>query len=625
MAKESPSTFRIGLVMAGAVSAGAYTAGVVDFLMEALETWEREKRKNPNNPANPDEFEVPNHTARIDVVTGASAGSIAGAVFASAIRDQNYPDLRPEGQRQPTRLYQAWVQKVDIRPMLGLDDLEKTAVQDPRNWFRRTACCLFGRCGDTPPPRPGAVASILNSDALDAIANQVINVAWTRADWPGYLRAPLALYFTVTNLRGVPYSINFTGEEGSVFGMSQHADYMSFLANSDGQGHPRTYLPLGRIGEHDGLGGNWDMLKRSALASGAFPVGLAARVLERTGTAAYDERCWAIPNSPRPGEPCVCKTLESIEPSWPQCVGPRESYVYEFVNVDGGVANNEPFELARRFLANDMDALACAPGGTATDKHLPRSAIEASASVLMVDPFPNDLTYDCGYAPDTGLIPVLKSLVGAMLSQLRFKTEDLELAKRGDVHSRWIISPKRSGMGPGNPAIASATLGAFGGFLHWRFRDHDYQLGRRNCQRFLQTTFLLHRDNPVFAGQWPGAAIAQFGTEREFEGGTATFLPIIPLYGECAQPVPEPAWPKDALTDFTELHKLVKARAQALTGRLIETNVDSCLDRGLMKLGLGIINLRRQLSGKDNIIADGIITAIKEDLQKNNLLSKNAQ
>ena len=37
------NTFRIGLCMAGAVSAGAYTAGVMDYLLEALEEWEKRK------------------------------------------------------------------------------------------------------------------------------------------------------------------------------------------------------------------------------------------------------------------------------------------------------------------------------------------------------------------------------------------------------------------------------------------------------------------------------------------------------------------------------------------------------------------------------------------------------
>ena len=38
--KEEPF-FEIGLCMAGAVSAGAYTAGVMDYLIETLDKWEQ--------------------------------------------------------------------------------------------------------------------------------------------------------------------------------------------------------------------------------------------------------------------------------------------------------------------------------------------------------------------------------------------------------------------------------------------------------------------------------------------------------------------------------------------------------------------------------------------------------
>ena len=41
----SDRTFELGLVMAGAISAGAYSAGVADFLFEALDAYEEEKRK----------------------------------------------------------------------------------------------------------------------------------------------------------------------------------------------------------------------------------------------------------------------------------------------------------------------------------------------------------------------------------------------------------------------------------------------------------------------------------------------------------------------------------------------------------------------------------------------------
>ena len=51
--------FKLGINMAGAISAGAYTAGVLDFLMEALEEWEKAKvafrayLANPSAPASP--------------------------------------------------------------------------------------------------------------------------------------------------------------------------------------------------------------------------------------------------------------------------------------------------------------------------------------------------------------------------------------------------------------------------------------------------------------------------------------------------------------------------------------------------------------------------------------------
>jgi hypothetical protein len=35
--------FKVAINMAGAISAGAYTAGVLDFLTEALEEWQKAK------------------------------------------------------------------------------------------------------------------------------------------------------------------------------------------------------------------------------------------------------------------------------------------------------------------------------------------------------------------------------------------------------------------------------------------------------------------------------------------------------------------------------------------------------------------------------------------------------
>lgn len=40
---KNSKTFHLGLCMAGSITAGAYTAGVMDYLIEALEEWQKVK------------------------------------------------------------------------------------------------------------------------------------------------------------------------------------------------------------------------------------------------------------------------------------------------------------------------------------------------------------------------------------------------------------------------------------------------------------------------------------------------------------------------------------------------------------------------------------------------------
>ena len=59
--------FDLGLVMAGAVSGGAYAAGVVDFLIQALDAWHAAKADRAGA--------MPEHDVRIRAMSGASATS----------------------------------------------------------------------------------------------------------------------------------------------------------------------------------------------------------------------------------------------------------------------------------------------------------------------------------------------------------------------------------------------------------------------------------------------------------------------------------------------------------------------------------------------------------------------
>jgi hypothetical protein len=52
-----------------AISGGAYAAGVIDFLFQALSEWEKAKAERPDDPG------IPRHAVRLKVVSGASAGA----------------------------------------------------------------------------------------------------------------------------------------------------------------------------------------------------------------------------------------------------------------------------------------------------------------------------------------------------------------------------------------------------------------------------------------------------------------------------------------------------------------------------------------------------------------------
>jgi hypothetical protein len=187
---------------------------------------------------------------------------------------------------------------------------------------------------------------------------------------------------------------------------------------------------------------------------------------------------------------------------------------YEFVAVDGGVINNEPFEIARRYLAD----------GPQPNK---RDSVEASKAMILVDPFPNRANLPDEPDPkDVRLTHVVPGFLGMLVDQARFKPEELALAQNDRVFSRFAIVPSRPTKQNPTPTypIASGILGGFGGFLDRSFRRHDYLLGRRNAQAFLRWTFVLAKSNPLFDGF------------RERPGAAAWYVKEVPRGSESVQP-----------------------------------------------------------------------------------------
>jgi hypothetical protein len=596
--------FEIGLVMAGAISAGAYTAGVVDFLIQALDEWEKAKAHARAHPEDPASRDCPMHEVRIKVLAGASAGGMTAAIAAGML-GMTYESVtsqtRPDGPSPPivptnNNLYLSWVNSIDIDPLLGLTDLENESQVPVQSFLD---------------------SSIVRTIASDAFQYEKPDQTVERP----FVSDSLHVLLTVTNLRGIPYPVTFSNfKKIQEYVMTMHADNMHFVVTSDqAQGGPDSFW----LKPYDYKNAEtWGILQDSAVATGAFPFGLAPQLLRRSPTQ-YNDRQWAIP-MPCPADPtCTSEKWEAIPPYWPtidaevaRAAGAGTSFEYKFLCVDGGVMNNEPLDLARLILAG--------PDGVN-----PREGDKATRAVIMVAPFPNADPFPVDYPGQTDLIGLLVSMFNGLIAQARFKPEELTVADDPDVYSRFLIVPRRGYRADGTLepyAIACGSLDGFGGFLSRRFREHDYQLGRRNCQWFLKQYFVLpavgDKRNKLF-DHWTDEARHKFRMtmNRPKIGDSPAmsvdlpFLPIIPLLGAATPDVPLPVWPTYTADDYATLRPKIKKRLTAVVDALVNQNIQLWIwgppARGLLKIAWWL------MGGKT---MDLIMNAIGGDLKKRSLM-----
>lgn len=510
--------------MAGAVSAGAYTAGVLDFLIEAMDCWyEARDEQRRLRGDDVESWSVPAHDVRLEALTGASAGGMCAAISSLALQDE-FAHVRqanpPEGDAV-NRLYQSWVRSIDVVPLLGTVDL---------------------------PNGQGPIRSILDSTPISDIANAALIPPVQHRIRP-WVADPLSVAVTLSDLRGIPYSVDEANKGSFEERIAYHADEIHFaISGSTSQTTP-AMIPLNYLDPNDP---EWQTLRTAAMATGAFPLMLASRVISRSRDD-YANRLWSVSNATR-DEFGKCESDIKIEPAWDANTVPA---AFDNVYADGGITDNNPFELARQYLAE-------AAGNP--DGHNPRTPEAANAAVISVAPFPGDEPFDPGY--DAGkqaeLLSVAKALLGTLISQSRFQGEDLKLTRDPDVYSRFAIAPSDD-LTPELAALLSAALGAFGGFVDMRFRDHDYQLGRRNCQQFLRTCFVLPEDNIVIATgvRKKPEILESFRKEYGTLDGGKWWYPVIPLMPALRAEIKAPA--RDECKTTTERLEQV---AEAATNRL---------------------------------------------------------
>ncbi len=603
---DAPGPFLLGLTMAGAVSAGAYTAGVLDFLLRALDA--HNARCDPDAPAK--DTATPRHKVVLKAVSGASAGGVCTGLAVVGLIENQKPgearlaDVRERASERDAAypfkysftfdaLHSVWVEDLDLwrqasqQGFLALDDLEKKEQ----------------------------LQSILNGKHIDDAADAALGgIRWGAEGVEGkpysFLASDLDMFLTTTNLMGAPYDVRFTGGEDEPIAhkMAQHSAVRHFrlpglgehefgspwLRRWEDDGIPLTLPGAGGVLPFDVEGSTWADFKISAMATGAFPVGLAPRLIAAEahdfGVISTDApaRGGALPieADPKVDDPDGADRSKwrHPRPAFGDDIRPADKVHY--VAVDGGVANNEPFEYARFTLRDERRGGEGEKiGGDGYLRSNAREAERADRAVIMIDPFPEGpehVPLARAEADEVrGMLPSVKRLFPALINQARFKPAELMHAVDQNIHSRFLISPsrrsdedRRDGVAgaevvpdehapaTGADAIASGAFAGFSGFFDHSFRVHDFVLGQRNCQSFLKNYFTLDVDNPVLRLPKPVAdklRKARTTRRRVIDPGDEMLNATIEL----------PAWPRIDDKRLELLLKQTDRRLGAVGARLV--------------------------------------------------------
>ncbi|HZB93336.1 MAG TPA: patatin-like phospholipase family protein [Stellaceae bacterium] len=526
----APKLFELGLVLGGTVSAGAYTAGALDCLLEMLENW---------YDTNPE------HQVVVRLAAGASGGAICAGMLGLLSRKKvphitgTFTDLIASDAPTGNPFWDVWVNLVDGKQFLTSTDI-----------------------GD------GPLLSVLNAALIDQIATDLANFAQVSGNFARpYFPAPFRLAVTLANLRGIPYMLDVPGFERWSGGSYVAHDDVARFAVANGIDPNTPLLDGGKrldefwvdpaIAGRDSDYVDYRTLVSYAVASAAFPAGLEARLLERPARH-YAYRPYVRPESSG-------AAVELPQPDWQIILADGDTY--QFASVDGGTFNNDPVSLVHQALA-----------GMAGEN--PRAPEKACRALFMIDPLaakPREAK-----APATDLFSVIGTLVGAVTEGARYLTADMALIADPDVFSRYQLVPARRDLAKlGSAALATDWLDAFGGFFCRDFRVHDFLLGRLNLRNYLRTTMILRGDNPLFDG-WSAANRSRWAVDADGNRVAVTpaaapssyFLPIIPdtAYDGTGPIAVEPdagslPWPWKAL-DPADLRDPVRTRVDALLTKL---------------------------------------------------------
>ncbi len=603
--------YPISICMAGAVSAGTYSAGVMEILLEALRRMEG---------AEVDPSLLPKHKILIRGMSGASAGSVQAA----------------------------------------LSSLDMFAASNSQNlgykaWTSTTAKKLL-----TTPSEEGTVKSVLNSEVLGKITEGVIKDHDWGQGWPAFISPYYELRLSITNLRGVPYNLRLPKENLTEFGMSQHNEYLRFrFIDKNDTNTPRVSTRYSPVEVGDRAKADLNKLTIGALASSAFPFAFAPVKLQRPTVEdkdIHDDKSWLIADTAQHDDniTTVNYNCEPVQPVWKQEYGVKDT----LYAVDGGVTNNEPLLEAFKLLygddITDWANLKVKANPDQTDEEASEVDNEIyDGRVILIDPFPNSLDMKLDGA-ELRIDKQAGALKSAVIRHARFSQPLMVSAKLknrvGSVYPSNPLRQPRPNSSEREPILPlkSGAMGGFAGFLKQDFLKHDYELGRLNMMRFLRYHFTVPVDHPLVKDD--ANYIAQWAITRS---DNVKVVPIIPVFmpGEHGlEPLDvdeeaKEAFYRDALSRFSEtfdvadrtsLEKSLRARFNDIGTKLIGVHKSGSgkrYDDGVAKkrgnwfsrskLGRwafgGLVNTGWKYFGK-SFLADTVLETIENSLAKQGLL-----
>ena len=549
MSQTNDKTFHLGFTMAGAASAGCYTAGVMDYFFEVLNLWEDAKAG-----ILPEGWDkrildyVPKHNVVIDAMGGTSAGgmtTVMSAIYAlkGNIKPVYDPDVELKGKKRDNILYDSWVL---------MNDDENA---DTPKLFEKT----FGT-GDL--EESGKIQSLLNSTFIDDICENAFTDDGKPLNKPAYISESLELVLSHTMLRPLPLAVDFTTPINQNRADKQnpaHNTYEHFTVSH----YKLDYENLSRFEKvkyipFDPFGKGKETLKLATKATGAFPVGLKFREV------VADRLCSLYLRSTA-NEITFNRLSDINSPDCPKIKWKEKTPdQYKFVSVDGGAINNEPFGEVMAILKK---------------RYGKKEAGEPyKYALVMIDPFP-DLPDPAEYKQPDDLFSVVPALISTLWDQAKVKRGEM-LDAYSNNYFRGEIFPVRYVKGRKDPAdypIACGAAMAFSGLLDIDFRHHDFFLGRRNARNFIRTylTLEFHKDPAKPQGDivhpihedWNDDMIKYL--RKPGEPGK-TFLPIIPdlhflkenfektYHGPYQGEMPP--WPQYDPEKLFALHDKIKAR-----------------------------------------------------------------